>query len=149
MKVRTVAPTHIIIHHSLTADGPTVSWGAIEDYHRYTNKWDDIGYHAGVETVNWRAYALVGRGLQYEAAAVKESKMNSLGLHVCVVGNFDTTEPSPAVLEVLAKRIVRPWMERFNIPAHRVMGHRDFASYKSCPGTKFDLVKFRETYLKG
>ena len=143
MRVRTGEPTHIIIHHSATADSGTVSWGAIEDYHTKTQGWDDIGYHAGVELINNRVYALVGRGLQYEAAAVKESRMNTLALHVCVVGDYDVVSPSPEVMKVLAERIVRPWMAQFGIPRYRVLGHRDFASYKSCPGTKFDLVKFR------
>lgn len=144
MKIRDGVPTHIIVHHSLTKDGDTVSWGAIEDYHTKTEGWDDIGYHAGVEIINGRAYALVGRPLQYEAAATKEAHMNARALHVCVVGNFDDVLPSEAVLSVLISRVLMPWMVRFNIPVENVMGHRDFTPYKSCPGKKFDLVKLRE-----
>jgi N-acetyl-anhydromuramyl-L-alanine amidase AmpD len=34
-------------------------------------------------------------------------------------------------------------MLRHNIPPERIVGHRDYATYKSCPGTKFDLERFR------
>lgn len=144
MKIRTVAPTHIIVHHSLTKDGDTVSWGAIQDYHTQTEGWDDIGYHAGVERINGRVYAMIGRGEQYVAAAVKEANMNTFALHVCVVGNFDIEPPTPEVLNVLVNRVIKPWMQEYKIPTTRIKGHRDFASYKSCPGTKFDLDVVRK-----
>jgi N-acetylmuramoyl-L-alanine amidase len=144
MTVRPIAPTHIIIHHSATADSGTVSWGAIEEYHTKTQGWADIGYHAGVELVNGKAYALIGRGLQYVAAATKESNMNTNGLHVCVVGDFDKVAPSEAVLKVLAERVVGPWMKQFKIPVANVKGHRDYTPSKTCPGTKFSLENFRK-----
>lgn len=144
MTIRTVAPTHIIVHHSLTKDGDTVSWGAIQDYHVKDQGWDDIGYHAGVEKINGRVYAMIGRGEQYVAAAVKEANMNTLALHVCVVGNFDLEPPTQEVLTTLVNRVIKPWMKEYKIPTTRIKGHRDFASYKSCPGTKFDLDVVRK-----
>ena len=144
---------YIVVHHSLTKDGETVSWGAIEHYHVAARGWRDIGYHAGVELVGGGYYALIGRNVNEAAAAVKEMDMNELALHVCVVGNFDVTPPDKADLAVLARRVVIPWMTMFGIPAEHVIGHRDVGlmagydwregKYQSCPGRSFDLESFR------
>lgn len=142
--------THIMIHHSLTQDSGTVSWAAIEKYHRETQGWKDIGYHAGIELVTdnpalsaYKYQALLGRPEEDQAAACVEALMNLRALHVCCVGNFDLEPPSDTLLEVLASRVVRPWLRRHSIPPENIVGHHDYASYKSCPGTKFDLGRLR------
>jgi N-acetylmuramoyl-L-alanine amidase len=143
-----MSKTHIIIHHSLTPDGQTVSWGAIEKYHKETQGWSDIGYHAGVELIGDSYYALIGRGVNESAAACKESHMNAVGLHVCCVGNYDLISPAPEMIAVLLKRIILPWKAQFNIPVENIMGHRDFATYKSCPGKLFDLEMIRNLVIQ-
>lgn len=135
--------THIVVHHSLTTDGATVSWKAIEDYHRNTQGWLDIGYHAGVELVGDHHFALLGRDLGTRAAAVKEQDMNGKALHVCCVGNYDELPPQREMLVALINRVLRPWMSWFNIPARNVRAHRDFAPYKSCPGKLFNMDELR------
>lgn len=139
-------PTYIMVHHSFTEDSGTVSWGAIERYHR-DQGWFDIGYHAGIELVGKDYYALVGRPLELAAAACKEGHMNELALHVCCVGNYDVVVPADAMLAVLVKRIIKPWMQQFSIPSERIVGHRDYATYKSCPGTQFNLEKLRRLVI--
>lgn len=37
-------PRGFVIHHSLTADGSTVSVPAIRKYHRDVKGWGDVGY---------------------------------------------------------------------------------------------------------
>lgn len=143
----------IVVHHSLTQDAGTVSWGAIQRHHVAEKGWRDIGYHAGVEHIGGEPFALYGRDLNEQAAAAVEADMNARGLHVCVVGNFDMAPPDPEALAVLARRIILPWMRTYGIPADRVIGHRDvgmmagydwtLGQYKSCPGKLFDLEALR------
>jgi N-acetylmuramoyl-L-alanine amidase len=136
--------THLIIHHSLTADSGTVSWSAIERYHVQTNHWSDIGYHYGVELAGTDYVALVGRSEVEVAAACKEAHMNQLGIHICCVGNYDLLPPRLLMLDVLVHRLVKPLMVRYGIPKANIVGHRDFAPYKTCPGKWFDLESIRE-----
>lgn len=141
--------THIVVHHSLTADSGTVSWAAIERHHIETQGWNDIGYHAGIEIVasskfgRFAYQALLGRPEDQVAAACKEGDMNDVGLHVCCVGNFDLAPPSLEMITRLVQRVIGPWMRRYSIPPERIVGHRDFATYKSCPGMRFDLDVIR------
>jgi hypothetical protein len=53
-------PNKIILHHSATADGPTVSWGAIRRFHVVECAWGAIGYHYGIELVGDYYEVLIG-----------------------------------------------------------------------------------------
>lgn len=136
---------YIMLHHSLTKDGASVSWGAIERYHRVERGWADIGYHYGVELIGDAPYALVGRAENSAAAACKEAHMNVLAIHICVVGNYDLLPPPTEVLDVLVKRLLVPLCKRHQILPTDIVGHRDYATYKSCPGLKFNLEEIRRS----
>ena len=139
-----------MIHHSLTEDGGTVSWPAIEKYHKETNHWLDIGYHAGIEVVTdnpdlttYKYQAIVGRPVYAIAAACPQGLMNEKALHVCCVGNFDLVSPTKEMLSVLLKRVLIPWATEFSIPPTNWVGHREYNPHKSCPGNMFDLNALR------
>lgn len=146
--------THIMLHHSLTKDSHTVSWAAIEQYHKETNKWKDIGYHFGLERVvnmdlqRWLApysyQALIGRPVEQEGSACPQGNMNQVAIHICVVGNFDIEYPTEELYERLYKRLVGPLSHQYKIPPENWVGHRDYNPHKSCPGTFFDLDRLRK-----
>ena len=159
--------SHIVLHHSFTKDAKTVSWDDIERFHTsyrqggdiiteqgyYSLKaqgvkglekpWSDIGYHAGIEETEGGVQAFLGRDWTRSAAACPQGNMNELGLHVCVVGNYDVVAPSDEHLRVLVTRVLLPWMHLFGIGADQIVGHRDFNPNKSCPGLLFDTAKVR------
>jgi N-acetylmuramoyl-L-alanine amidase len=131
--------SYIMLHHSLTEDGKTVSWQAIRKFHIETNHWADIGYHFGIELINDQYEILIGRPLDHEGAHCVG--MNSKALGICFVGNFDLT-PVPNMQWAKGIELVRSLIKLFDIPVNFVVGHRDYAP-KSCPGKLFDMDLFR------
>ena len=131
--------SHIMLHHSLTKDGATVSWQAIRKYHKETMGWKDIGYHFGMELINDQHEILIGRNLDQEGAHCVG--MNQKAIGICFVGNFDE---APVPFDQWRKGIafVATLCKIFDILPQFIVGHRDYAP-KSCPGKLFDLRIFR------
>ena len=137
-------PTDLVIHHSKTKDGVTVSWSAIRKYHTTNPRlmWDDIGYHFGVELVNVYYEVLLGRMPYMQGAHCRAGGMNGKALGLCVVGDFDKHEPPIMQFNLAAS--VGSWIcHVLNIPVENIKGHRDYDSGKSCPGRLFDMEAFR------
>ena len=133
-------PKKIILHHSLTKDNDTVSWGVIRKYHINNCKWNDIGYHFGIENLRGQTEILMGRMLNKQGAHCKGYNSDSIG--ICFVGNYDVFYPLKESWNQGIK-LVQSLMDIFNIDIKDVYGHREFNTYKSCPGRLFDLDKFR------
>jgi N-acetylmuramoyl-L-alanine amidase len=133
-------PTHIVIHHSATQDGKTVSWNAIRWYHVHTHGWRDIGYHAGVELIDTEYEILLGRMLTEPGAHCVDAGMNSKSIGICVVGNFDLAPPATKQLDLVV-RLTRSLMDLLSIPTENVHRHSDFAK-KTCPGKLFPWAEF-------
>jgi len=159
-------PTYIIIHHSLTKDSETVSWQAIRKYHmsfaydgniitkeeaeKLISKgknvklpWDDIGYHFGIELVDNEYEILGGRLMNKPGAHCKENGMNQKSVGICVVGNFDEDEPPKRAWD-LCLAVTSSLCHMLKIPVDKVQGHREHTPYKTCPGKKWDMMKFRD-----
>lgn len=135
-------PEYIILHHSLTADAQTVSWNAIRRYHVQYLGWRDIGYHFGIERVGKRYEILCGRMMNDNGAHCKQFGMNAESVGICFVGNFDNVTP-PVEQWKLGIKLVKTLAEVLGIPHENVRGHREFATWKSCPGERFNLELFR------
>jgi N-acetylmuramoyl-L-alanine amidase len=130
----------LIIHHSLTKDGKVNDWAAIRRYHVEVNKWADIGYHYGIELVGDKYVIQKGRA-EWRVGA-HALGMNSKSLGICVVGNYDLAEPPEAALNLLANLCAR-LCKKYKLKPADIETHHKYASYKSCPGTKFSMDKLR------
>ncbi len=135
---------YIMIHHSLTKDQQVVDWKAIKKYHIEVRGWRNIGYHYGVEKVNGVYQVMLGRDLNIPGAHCKEENMNRRSVGVCVVGNYDKKKPPLALLKFLACAVVLPLMRQFRISVCNIVKHREYATYKSCPGAMFDVQLLRQ-----
>lgn len=132
-------PQFIIIHHSLTKDSQTVSWDAIRRYH-LAQGWNGIGYHFGIERIGDRVEVLLGRRPDEIGAHCLGMNTHSLG--ICCVGNYDQEAP-PAEIWGKCLDLTRWLMALHGIAPAGVLGHRELANYKSCPGLCWDMKKFR------
>lgn len=132
-------PVGVVIHHSLTKDGKQVDWDAIKKYHMETNGWDDIGYHAGVERINGVLTGLTGRPVNMQGGHTKGHN-NTIG--ICIVGNFDKAPPDDELLTYSAS-LTAGYMRLFGLGMDTLHMHREYAPYKSCPGTEFPWMVFR------
>lgn len=139
-------PLFIIIHHSLTEDNHTVSWGAIRKYHVEVNGWTEIGYHYGIELVGDHYEIFKGRMDDQDGAHCIGFNSDSIG--ICLVGNFDIISPLPAQM-VLLKKLVNSLMNIYGIKLENIMGHCDTYGRrgkpieKTCPGSKFNMADFK------
>lgn len=169
--------THIVIHHSLTKDGIVADIGAIREYHmswRYDGKiisrdqaqiyktrglkveapWAAIGYHWILENINGAIEVLQGRPCDDDGAHCKDLNMNSAGIGICLVGNFDVSVPSIGIW-VKLKDLTRWLMKIYGIPAVNVLGHREVqakagvpkSAQKTCPGILFPMDNFRDSLV--
>ena len=160
--------SHVIVHHSFTGDTTLPDAVAIKRFHtsyreggniiseaEYYEKqeegvpglvrpWRDIGYHWLIENLSdGNPWLIQGRSMMMHGAHCTQQGMNRRGIGVCLVGNFDLAPPPEAMFEKSADTVA--WLCRmYRIPVDNVHGHREFATYKSCPGTKFDLDYFKE-----
>ena len=153
----------LVVHHSLTKDGVTVSWSAIRRFHtswrhgdqavtaaeaaalkaagkRVEPPWEDNGYNLGVEFVSEHYELLAGRPLSAKAAACPQFNANERGIHVCFVGNYDEIPPPEAMLRFAAPHLAHVCgLAGIVTDSTHVIGHRDLNPAKSCPGTQFSV----------
>lgn len=155
-------PKQIILHHSLTKDNQTVSWGAIRKFHKsyaYKGKiiskeeadyciasgqhvkkpWGDIGYHFGIELVNDSYEILMGRMPNVQGAHCRGHNKDSIG--VCFIGNYDIDTPSKGMIDK-GVSLITYLCKVYNISSSQVYGHCEYSS-KTCPGARFDLNSFK------
>lgn len=134
----TATSWNVIIHHSLTKDSKTVSWNAIKDYHTNKLGWLDIGYHFGIELVDDKYQIFTGRPLGTVGAHTKENAMNQKSIGICFIGNYDAEDVPDAMYDT-GINLIAGLCEATRCSSDLIFPHNKFATYKSCPGTRFDM----------
>jgi hypothetical protein len=133
---------YIVIHHSDTDSG---SAAAFDRYHREVKHWDGLGYDFVIGNGRGAPDGQVQVGPRWVQqkigahAGVREYNENGIG--ICLVGDFDHTQPTATQMEALA-RLVGYLMHVYHIPPSNVIGHRD-AKHTNCPGRYMSIAKVR------
>lgn len=151
-------------HKSYAIDGHIVSKAVWEqrksdgDGKYFKKAWSDVGYHGGIEfsdqdkdgeselRFHW------GRPLYRTGAHAAVSgvsyRFNKTHFGLCVVGDFDKNVPSPELWD-FTLGVTRTIMDTYDFNTPKVIGHREVYDIlgvprqKTCPGTNWDMDKFR------
>ena len=142
---------YVIVHHSITPRdlNANITESSFNNSHKRrgfpksTKGWY-IGYH----------FVVFGDGevRQYRkdnetGAHCREGSMNFKGVGICMVGNFDKEVPSKE--QALATlKLIKQLQKDYKIPSANVQGHREYATYKSCPGNNIpdDIIGYLASF---
>jgi len=105
--------------------------GVLED------KTGDINYHYVLEQIKEDYHALVTRPFVYKCEWPDiPDDINNRAVHVAVLGNYSFKVPETRMYEVLAYRLVNPFMKMYHIAPHKVKFHNQVSTEKDieCPG---------------
>ena len=118
----------IIIHHSANTANLDLSTQTIHQWH-INNGWAGCGYHYVV-----RKNGVIERGRPFETVGAHCYNHNDYTVGICVVGNFEIGDPTPAQFQATEQLICALGkMYHFEPSPQTVFGHRDFGS-TACPG---------------
>ncbi len=138
---------HVVIHHAAGSNTNTNYTQVVRDiyvYHTQVNGWSDIGYNYLIAQ-NGAIYAGrdPGAGQQDNVLGAHFCGSNSGTMGICLLGNYETAEPSIATFNSL-KTLVSYKLDKENLDPQSnyphsfgnlgsVIGHRDGCS-TLCPG---------------
>lgn len=136
-----------VVHHSTSAnDTPE----GMDRYHREDRGWrNGLGYHFvignGVNTEDGRVYVgsrwkrqITGAHCatdagKYVGAYRPKNYFNARGIGICLVGNFETSSPTPRQLAAL-QQLINFLSPRTGVSTRAVYGHGEVTHRTACPG---------------
>lgn len=123
----------IIVHHS-AADAPAPQFDAINEWHKARGfPLSTLGFHVGYHWVIEKDGTVVQARDEDEIGAHDQGEnLDSIG--ICLVGNFDKTDPTTAQEESLGKILVR-MLDEYGLTIWSIEPHRKNDA-TSCYGTR-------------
>ena len=129
----------IVIHHSATPEGNAAEFDRL---HRKKG-WDELGYHFVIGNGRGSGDGQVEVGSRWKKqkhgahAKTADNWYNDHGIGICLVGNFDNTDPTDRQMESLS-RLIAFLQSRFRLDPRRAYGHGD-VKVTDCPGSNFSF----------
>jgi N-acetylmuramoyl-L-alanine amidase len=128
------AVRRLVVHHSATDDGSAQLFRLL---HRGVFGWADVGYHYVIGNGTWSPDGCVEEGRPAGKAGAHARGHNFDSVGICLVGNFEDWEPTPAQLESLSA-LLRKLMPASGLSPSDVRLHRELPGMKTaCPGRNF------------
>ena len=143
---------YIVIHHSAT------SAGSDKSFHKYHTDqgWGGLAYHFVIGNGKGMKDGELATGFRWKNqsigthVSVNSWDYNIFGIGICLVGNFEKSQPSPKQWKTLVKLAVK-LAQKHKIPVENILGHQkvpfDDDPKKSeqtlCPGSKLSIKKLR------
>lgn len=140
---------YIIIHHSATEFGNARVFDTGHQKRGFTR---GLGYHFvidnGTQTkVDGQIEASPRWIKQLDGAHCAAGGMNSVGIGICLVGDFDNSAPTQRQIDSLVY-LVNVLRKQYDIPESRILGHRDVPGAKTdCPGNYFPWWEFKQRVI--
>ena len=150
LKLRRSSVKWIILHHTLEMydlpqiridnpkyQEPAIYKGVLE------KKQGDVNYNYIIEKVGEEYTPIVMRPFPYLCEWDDiDLNINNRAIHVALLGSYDFKIPEKRLYEVLAYRILNPFMQMFHLSPNRIKFHRDVSSNKelTCPGEFVDYA---------
>ncbi len=140
--------TAIVIHHSATETGNAAIFDRM---HREENHWDGVGYDFvignGTDSGNGQVEVTFRWTEQVPGAhcgGTPDNWANADAVGICLVGNFDHTEPTADQMGSLSK-LVGFLQKRYGIRTSRIYGHSSTpgAQVTDCPGTNSPVPRLK------
>jgi LysM repeat protein len=136
---------YIVIHHSATDGGNAKGF---DEFHKERRKMaHGLAYHFVIDNGNGGGNGVIEVGNrwkdQWPGGHTSNALMNEIGIGICLVGNFEKSEPTEKQLRSLVL-LCRLLQAQSNIPDRNVILHRHVAQRCTlCPGNLFPWVKVR------
>ncbi|MHC4355752.1 MAG: peptidoglycan recognition protein family protein [Planctomycetota bacterium] len=141
--------TAIVIHHSATETGNVAIFDRM---HREENHWDGVGYDFvignGTDSGDGQVEVTFRWRQQVPGAhcgGTPDNWANADAVGICLVGNFNNTEPTANQMQSLSK-LVGFLLKRYEIRTERIYGHSSTpgAQVTDCPGTYSPVPRLRK-----
>ena len=126
-------PRNIIVHHS-AATAPTPQFDAINDWHKARGfPLSELGFYVGYHYVIEQNGQLRTARFEHEIGAHTIGQ-NDKSIGICLVGNFDKTEPTAQQVATLGDMLTSLCL-RYRLDEDNIHPHRAYKA-TSCYGAK-------------
>lgn len=138
-KIKTGRWKHIVLHH--TAE-PAGTFQGIDRYHREERHMENgIAYHFLIGNGNGMKDGEIKASRrwtgQLQGGHLRSEELNKVSLGICLVGNFETDQPSQRQLQALAS-LINYLLKRCRLGRAAVKTHQQINTvFTVCPGRRF------------